>query len=275
MKAMWKCLVVLATLCLLLLTVSAQDVSCIEFWQGAIEKARKDSPQLDYLNARLEECEDSLATLTPTPVPTSTPRPTSTKRPPKIIAEGTIVGDINVNVRTCASTSCEAVTRIAPGETVHIISESNEWYEVQLEPGGNSYFIAAYLVKPEYCGSSIPASKAMRGSIRSPHLFCTHAPVDEHLSMAVTEFEYIDGNIWRGRWYYSPATGYQYIRVGVSYWCDRSADDVCETGSGYKYSVVGDGWVSQYKGDVNDYQDFGTLAPGGGGYVEIIFHVAR
>ena len=278
---MWRFIAVLSALCAIAITiiVVAQDVSCVEFWQSAIDKAAKDSPQMDYLVAQLESCEDAAHTPTPiptwTPRPTSTPRPTATPKPPKIIAEGTIIGDINVNVRSCASTSCESMTRIAPGETVHIISESDGWFEIQLQPGGDLYFIASFLVKPEYCWSSIPSSRSTRGSIRFPHQFCTHAPVDEHLFMAVTEFEYIEGNVWRGRWYYSPAAGHQYLRVGVSLWCDQNANDVCETGRGYKFSVVGDGWVSEYQGDVNDYQDFSPLSPGGAGYREMIFHVKQ
>lgn len=270
---MWRCIAVLSALSLLSITVVAQDVSCVEFWESAIDKAGKDSPQLEFLETQLEVCED--AAHTPTPAPTSTPRPTATQRPPKIVAEGTITGDINVNVRTCASTNCEAVTKIAPGETVYIISESDGWYEVQLEPGGTLYFIAAFLVEPDYCASNIKPSGATRGSYRIPHKFCSYALVDVDLLMAVTGFEYIEGNVWRGRWYYSPATGYQYLRVKISYWCDRAADDICEIGRGYKYSVIGDGWGSEYEGDVNDYQDFGTLAPGGGGYIQIIFHVKQ
>ena len=276
---MWRCIAVFSALSLLSITVVAQDVSCVEFWQSVIDKAGKESPQLEYLEAQLEACEGAAHTPTPaptwTPRPTSTPRPTATQRPPKIIAEGTITGDINVNVRTCASTSCEAVSKIAPGETVYIISESDGWYEVQLEPGGTSFFIAAFLVKPDYCASNIALSGATRGSVRLPHEFCSFAPVDGDLLMAVTGFEYIEGNVWRGRWYYSPAANGVFLRVRVSYWCDSVADDVCDTGSGYKYSVVGDGWVSEYEGDVNDYQEFSSLSPGGGGYIEMIFHVRQ
>lgn len=270
---MWRCIAVLSALSLLSITVAAQDVSCVEFWESAIDTAGEDSPQLEFLETQLEACED--AAHTATPAPTSTPRPTATQRPLKIVADGTITGDINVNVRTCASTNCEAVTKIAPGETVSIISESNGWYEVQLEPGGTSYFIASFLIKPDYCASNIKLSGATRGSFRLPHEFCSFALVDGDLEMAITGFEFIDGNVWRGRWYYSPATGYQFLRVQVSYWCNRAADDVCKTGSGYKYSVVGDGWASEYEGAVNDYLDFGTLSPGGGGYIEIIFHVKQ
>lgn len=272
---MWRWIAILSILSLTSIPIAAQEVSCVEFWQSAIDKAGKDSPQLEYLNAQLAACEESPVTQTPTPDPTATPRPTATKIPPKIIAEGTITGDIDVNVRTCASTSCQSVAKISPGETVHIIAESDGWYEVQLEPGGNPYFIASFLIKPDYCASNISVSGETRGSFWRPHEFCSLALVDGDLLMGVTGFEFIEGNVWRGRWYYSPATGYQFLRVKVTLWCDRVADDVCDTGSGYKYSVVGDGWASEYESNVNDYLDFGTLAPGGGGYIEMIFHVKQ
>ncbi|MCY4063229.1 MAG: SH3 domain-containing protein [Chloroflexi bacterium] len=50
-----------------------------------------------------------------------------------------------VNIRACASTSCDIVATARYGEGLTVIDDSSDWYEVRLE-GGETAFIAGYLM---------------------------------------------------------------------------------------------------------------------------------
>lgn len=55
-----------------------------------------------------------------------------------------VTADPYVNIRACASTSCDIVATARYGEGLTVIDDSSDWYEVRLE-GGRTAFIAGFL----------------------------------------------------------------------------------------------------------------------------------
>lgn len=54
-----------------------------------------------------------------------------------------VVVNGNVNVRSCASTTCSLVGQATNGQVLHVLGEDGDWYEVQWESG--TAFIASWL----------------------------------------------------------------------------------------------------------------------------------
>jgi uncharacterized protein YgiM (DUF1202 family) len=87
---------------------------------------------------------EALSAKTPTRTPTKTPTSSSTMY---------VNATSNVNVRSCASTSCAVVTTAAPGAAVRILDEEDDWYKVKV--GTKTGYIAAFLLtKTKPSGSS-------------------------------------------------------------------------------------------------------------------------
>jgi hypothetical protein len=55
-----------------------------------------------------------------------------------------VVVNGNANLRSCAGTNCDVVGQAAPGELLTVVSQDNDWYEVQVDDG--TAFIASFLV---------------------------------------------------------------------------------------------------------------------------------
>ena len=53
--------------------------------------------------------------------------------------------DPYVNIRACASTSCDIVATARYGEGINVVDDSSDWYEVQLDDGQTA-FIAGFLI---------------------------------------------------------------------------------------------------------------------------------
>lgn len=58
-----------------------------------------------------------------------------------------VTADPYANVRACASTSCDIVGTARKGESLTVVDESGDWYELRLEGGAVGY-IAGFLMSP-------------------------------------------------------------------------------------------------------------------------------
>ena len=56
-----------------------------------------------------------------------------------------VTADPYVNIRSCASTSCDIVATAQNGEALTVIDDTKDWYEVRLD-NGETAFIAGFLV---------------------------------------------------------------------------------------------------------------------------------
>jgi len=56
-----------------------------------------------------------------------------------------VTADPRINIRSCASTSCDIVARARYGERLNVIDDTRDWYEVQLEDGQTAY-VAGFLM---------------------------------------------------------------------------------------------------------------------------------
>lgn len=83
--------------------------------------------------------------------PTKTPTSTSTMY---------VNATTNVNMRSCAATSCSVVTTVKPGEPVRVLGEDGDWYKVKV--GTKTGYIAGFLLT-----NNKPSVKATQSSQQS------------------------------------------------------------------------------------------------------------
>lgn len=101
--------------------------------------------ELTPLRTLSPEQEAALNNTTP---PAATPPPAVSATPyPVLDVQGTVVaqGTATVNVRSGPSTTYESIAELKDGDKVHIISEDNAWYKIQLSGDETGYVSKMYI----------------------------------------------------------------------------------------------------------------------------------
>lgn len=244
---------------------------------------------------RLSECTENGATMTVqdrqlicdgnhwlyfapsiSPVPTRTPQPTRTRQPtrtplpPIDVRLGEVLGDQNVNVRSCPNTSCSVVTTIVPGDAVKVIRDFEDWYELE---DGNFIWSGLVEISNECTDLSFSYSD---GTYRDPHEYCKIGDLDEDMEAAVIDWEIIGSSIWLGRYssYYTTDDTH-FVKVKVYLACLHVAQNPCSFYLNNFLLISPDFSVAidrDYKIN-SDVEGIVRIRPGGAIHVPIRFHV--